>query len=639
MKKELKVFTIDAKTSLHYTQSYKIGDFFGPVDLGLHLSKKNNSLNIGTGLFADSTLSGSNRLMFTGNSPCWDGFYISAMGGAGLVFDRLDISMLSITGKAKNPSVLYLNNIGNDEIESKIEELDIESIWKDKDINEDAGIYSLMDYVLDRYIDRYEKEPRILAVGKSAMTTDFGAVCSAPVKKGKVTVVDTWAGRGGFGSKLFREHGIVAIIYGGVSKNRGFRDRKTIDKMFKDKYDMNFNQKDAKATMKYNYVDILKTGGTLGVNYSSLGGDLLSFNYESVHKTENQRQNLNKKFITEHYLKQFNEETIATKSQKTCGEPCATMCKKMNGKFKKDYEPYQAMGPLSGIFDQRAAEKINKYSDAYGFDAISIGGVISWLMECLSKGYLEPVEIGINNIPQFKEHNFDVVKTSMSNANIGIEILDAIVEKRGLLDLSDGARVLAHKLSKSKGKKEILDAFSYNANGKKGWMVPNQYWTPGVLSPMALMGKYYMYYGGDFVPPRELGHKNTQRFIAELLIDNIGVCRFHRGWAEEMAPEIIEHLYGLKKEFIASINSLALNINDQGKPIYWESQKNIDIIHSFLKKKESIKYFDELDGWVKQFDKNPQVAARKFWNEIYIGVQEAFDVLRENTEEKELMDK
>ena len=633
MKKDLKVFTIDAKTSLNHTESYKIGDFFGPADLGFHLSKKNNSLNIGTGLFADSTLSGSNRLMFTGNSPCWDGFYISAMGGAGLIFESLDISMLSIIGKAKNPSVLYLNQRGDGKIESKIEEIDINKIWQDTNLDEDGGIYSLMSYVLDKYIDQYEKEPRILAVGASSKSTDFGAICSAPVKKRKVTAVDTWAGRGGFGSKLFQDHGIAAIIYGGIPQTRGFRDRKVIDRWFVDKYDMNFSKKDKKVTAKYNFVDILKSGGTLGVNYSTLGGDLLSFNYKSIYKSQEQRVDLNEKFITNHYLKQFNEETIVTKSQKTCGEPCATMCKKMNGKFKKDYEPYQAMGPLSGIFDQRAAEKINRYSDAYGFDAISIGGVISWLMECLSKGYLTPEEIGIKNIPSFKEENFDVIKTSMNNANIGIEILDAIIEKRGLLDLSDGARVLAHKLANTK-RKEILDAFSYNANGKKGWMVPNQYWTPGVLSPMALMGKYYMYYGNDFVPPRELGHKNAQRFIAELMIDNIGVCRFHRGWAEEMAPKIIGHLYGLEKEFIAKINSFALDINDQGEPVFWESQRNIDMIHTFLKKKESIKYFDELKYWVKLFDKDSQKAAKRFWNEIYKGVQESFDKLRDTSNRK-----
>jgi hypothetical protein len=33
----------------------------------------------------------------------------------------------------------------------------------------------------------------------------------------------------------------------------------------------------------------------------------------------------------------------------------------MNGEFKKDYEPYQTMVPLSGIFDQQTAEKLARH--------------------------------------------------------------------------------------------------------------------------------------------------------------------------------------------------------------------------------------------------------------------------------------
>ena len=58
----------------------------------------------------------------------------------------------------------------------------------------------------------------------------------------------------------------------------------------------------------------------------------------------------------------------------------------MRGEFKKDYEPYQTMGPLCGIFDQRAAERLNRHADACGFDAISVGGVLAWLMDCLDAG-------------------------------------------------------------------------------------------------------------------------------------------------------------------------------------------------------------------------------------------------------------
>ena len=61
--------------------------YFGPIDLGLHLSGRYRSLNIGTGLLAGSIFPGANRLffqrLFLHAGPV---FYVSSMGGAGLVF-------------------------------------------------------------------------------------------------------------------------------------------------------------------------------------------------------------------------------------------------------------------------------------------------------------------------------------------------------------------------------------------------------------------------------------------------------------------------------------------------------------------------------------------------------------------------
>ncbi len=62
---------------------------------------------------------------------------------------------------------------------------------------------------------------------------------------------------------------------------------------------------------------------------------------------------------------------------------------------------------------------------------------------------------------------------------------DSIVLKRGLLNLDEGARKFARRLARERGK-QLLDAFVYVAYARKGWMVPNQYWTPGALSPMAI---------------------------------------------------------------------------------------------------------------------------------------------------------
>ncbi|MDZ7667865.1 MAG: aldehyde ferredoxin oxidoreductase N-terminal domain-containing protein [Desulfotignum sp.] len=505
----LKVLMLDTSSGFYRLKRYPVGDFFGPVDLGIHMSFKHNSLTIGGGLLAGSIFPGSNRMIFCGISPCWHGFYVSSMGGAALVFDNLGINQLVILGKADRPSLLYLNRNHREEIEVELVPVSPGEIWE----KGRGGVYGVMEAAMTRFSGRYENDPRVLATGPAARYTDFGAIASAPVRKGKLTPVDTWAGRGGFGSKLFQEHGIVGIIYGGTFVDEDFRERNVADQWFEDKYNQRMAAKDIEATTKYRYDPAVETGGTFGVNYATMSGNILAFNYRTLYWSDRQRRELHQRFILDHYLKQFNEETIQKKQQKTCGEPCAAVCKKMNGPYKKDYEPYQAMGPLCGIFDQRAAEKLAGHADMLGFDGIAAGGVLAWLMDCLEQGLMAPDEIGASDRPNWDLRNFDVKKDSLHNAELGILLLDEMVRPEGKIPLGKGARKLARGLARKKGK-PVMDCFVHNAFARQGWMVPNQYWTPGVLAPMAIMGKYYMHYGQNFLTPRTLGRENAQPYAA-----------------------------------------------------------------------------------------------------------------------------
>ncbi|MBF0528556.1 MAG: aldehyde ferredoxin oxidoreductase [Deltaproteobacteria bacterium] len=617
----LKVLLIDAGTGFYRMERFKIGEFFGPVDLGLFLAAKHQSLNIGVGLLAGSIFPGSNRLVVSGFSPCWGSFYVSSMGGAGLVFDNLGVNMLAVIGRAPGPSVLYINRLHGEEVDLSLAPIDLDQVWKDGR----GGVYSVMDWTLSKLGNRYRNEPRILAVGPAARATDFGAIVSAPVNnQGKISYVDTWAGRGGFGSKMLREHNLAAVIYGGTHLDEDFRDRKVADQWFVEKYQKKLMAKDMEATTKYRFDPKADTGGTFGVNYATIGGRVLAFNYRSMYWDEQTRLDLHQHFIVDHYLKQFNDETIKTKSFHTCGEPCTAVCKKMHGEFKKDYEPYQTMGPLCGIFDQRAAEKLNHHADMYGFDAISAGGVLAWLLEAVHEKLLTPQELGLTAEPVFTPEGFQLEADSLHNADLAVSLLDGIIKGEGILNLSEGARKVARRLARERSKK-ILDMFIYNANARKGWMVPNQYWTPGVLSPMAITGKYYMMYGQEFYPPRELGRRNAKRFMAELILDNLGLCRFHRNWAEEMAPEIIESLYSQKKEYLAGIAMTAGRINSRNSAIFWESSRNIDFIYTYLKRRHEIDkdQAPDLVFWLDKFTRDQGEAALDFWYEILKGVSES----------------
>jgi glyceraldehyde-3-phosphate dehydrogenase (ferredoxin) len=452
----------------------------------------------------------------------------------------------------------------------------------------------------------------------------MGGIVSVPIKKGELSYVDTWAGRGGFGSAMAQTHGIVAVIYGGTLVEEDFRDKKVADEWFQNKYNLRLMQKDLEVTSKYRYEEKLRTGGTLGVNYANMDGRILAFNYRTMDWSHQQRQALHQNFVIDHYLKQFNEETVENKQQATCGEPCVAVCKKMNGRYKKDYEPYQTMGPLCGIFDQRAAEKLNHHCDAMGFDAISGGGVLAWLMDLLDEGVLSREELGVTRLPRWQLDDFDVVADSMHNAELGCELIDAILARRGMIDFREGVRKWSRIHSRAKGT-ALHDRLVHVAFGRRGWMVPNQYWVSGVLAPMAIMGKYYMIYSDEFIPPRTLGRMCADRLKKELIVDNLGTCRFHRGWAEEMLPDVMDSLYDCKERYLRSIEILATRINSGNTPVFWDSQRNIDFIHSFLKRKKEVDKITDprLDQWLEKFNQDPLEAAREFWYQTLMGIDES----------------
>jgi glyceraldehyde-3-phosphate dehydrogenase (ferredoxin) len=527
---------------------------------------------------------------------------------------------VSIIGTCHVPSVLILNRSGGEEVEVELQPIDAPAVWK----SGRGGVYAMMDHVYDKYGSRYSSDPRVLAVGPAALATDMGGIVSVPIHQGKLSAVDTWAGRGGMGSKLLREHGIAAIIYGGTYVDEDFRDRKVADAWFEAKYKQRLLAKDLEATTKYRFDPTFNTGGTFGVNYAGMGGKLMAFNYRTIFDSEDTRLAIQEKLIIGHYLKQFNEETIIPKRQHTCGEPCAAVCKKMKDDYKKDYEPYQAMGPLCGIFDQRAAESLCHHADMLGFDGISAGGVLAWLMDLLASAALAPADLGVSSVPRWTLEGFDAVADSQHNAALGVELLEAIIGKRGLLDLSDGARRWGRRLSRER-KLRLLDSFVFVSFGRQGWMVPNQYWTPGVLAPMAIMGKYYMYYGHAFAPPRQLGRMCAERFLKELVIDTAGFCRFHRGWAEDTVPDIFGSLFSMKDELLASTAVTASRINSRNASVYWESERDIEFVRTFLVRMRDVEGEKDptLREWISRFEADRKEAALDWWFEMRKGIDES----------------
>jgi glyceraldehyde-3-phosphate dehydrogenase (ferredoxin) len=138
-----------------------------------------------------------------------------------------------------------------------------------------------------------------------------------------------------------------------------------------------------------------------------------------------------------------------------------------------------------------------------------------------------------------------------------------------------------------------------------------------------------MYYGFDFVPPRQLGRLNANRMVQELIIDNLGICRFHRGWAEEMAPEIVEHIWGSSAQFLDVVKATAGRINSRNVAVFWESERDIDFVFSAMKRRRDVDgdKAPELDKWIKAFEADKNAAALDYWFEIRKGIAETLNTL------------
>lgn len=603
-------------------------------------------LTWGGGPLAGSRIPGTRRLVFCGYSPQWDGFYVSSLGGGAYIMHRVGVDFVTIQGAAPQDSVLILNH-QNGEISVRIEPINPDVIWSsyaDPQGEPLFGFYALQQAVFDRYCSEYDGDwVRVFAVGPAARNTNQGIIGSNQVKRGRILPIDEWAGRGGLGSRLLQRHRIAACIFGGDWEDPDLKDSKEIDGYFQQYYGDSMIKVDLGATEKYRYVPGFQTGGTFGTNMHTADDTLFSFNYSSVYESDEKRREQHSHFIRDHYLKQFNAEVIAPKNFAHCGEPCSVACKKYDGIYKKDYEPYQALGPQCGVFDQRAAEKLNHFVDALGVDAIQMGNTVSWLMEAIARGLVPPEDFGLPPARemhfQFESQpaEFDVVADSQCNADYAEKVAALIVFDPAGEPFRQGIRAAAKAIDERYGLttpgQRTIDLAVFTAHGESGCMTPNQYWVPGMFAPMPMMGKYFVYYGVDYLPPRLLGRRCVERMVYELFSENSGVCRFHRKWAEAIVDEIISAHYQFPVDYKAHQFKLARQIYElDGEAVaFWESARTVDVIWQYLERWARIGLKDEsLHAWVSRFRVEheaqgiPWEAARAYWEEIRAGIAEAF---------------
>jgi glyceraldehyde-3-phosphate dehydrogenase (ferredoxin) len=260
-------------------------------------------------------------------------------------------------------------------------------------------------------------------------------------------------------------------------------------------------------------------------------------------------------------------------------------------------------------------------------------------MELIAKGLVDPEKFdlppasGMNFNFASQPDAFDVVADSARNAKYATQVITMMVFEPAGEPFRLGIRHAAQILDKlfSHAPSSPSSSAVFISHGMQGSMTPNQYWVPGMLAPMPMMGKYFVYYGLDYQSPRILGRKCVERMVFELFSENTGVCRFHRKWVENIVDEIIQAHYKIDIDYKAHQFELALQIYDlDGSAVrFWESERTIDIIWQYLEKWERFGLNDDsLHQWVQRFRQDKWTAARAYWQEIRSGIAEAFAVGR-----------
>lgn len=637
---------IDVSERKHWIEEYDLNEVWGPISLGLNLHKKRyqtwskpvyhpeNALILGAGLFTGSKMYGVHRFIAVFRSPVTKGLHASAMGGAAYQFN-VNADAVVVVGRSDVPLILKIFDDG-DGLPSveyhEISEDKLLEVWRG--YKGRKGIFGLQEYLSEQFSEFYKQyNGRSILVGPAAKYTNMGGLASITLVKGEIEPgSEDYAARAGGGSVLYRAHNVPAIIYGGKydrsSRNPpDLNDLSSLNKIFTGLLNQPYVQAVINAGVKYRFDPKLNTGGTFGGNYPHLKITTPMFNWNMIYYRKEVRQRLHD-IIMRYMWEPFNKEAIETKAWKTCGEPCPLACKKVRlGTYKTDYEPYNGLGPFIGVFDIHEAQKVVELADSYGFDAIELGYIIGFVFDAIHRGLLRPEEVGLTRYPSFNPETFKVedskinaelAKTIIEELAFGTNPILRLIAERGLREAAKILDILYKERVESVGVR-FGDLLVYAPFGEDGYATPNYYWTPGLVAPLAVLGKYWTVYSGVFTDPEEFAAKSLERAFYEALIEDLGMCRFHRGWAEKAVPVILETMYGINAP-LEKYKKLYAEIYQYQKlsgaaPTPWDTRKLIDFMAL-----GASEYSNE--KWEKAFMENKEVAAYEWWRRFNSKVEE-----------------
>jgi aldehyde:ferredoxin oxidoreductase len=338
----------------------------------------------------------------------WNEANLGGHWGAELRFAGYD--GLVITGKAENPTYLYIKNQkkrGSDEVETVLELRDATHVW---------GTDHFEAY--DRLLEETDPKARAATIG----TAGERLVKISSVMQGGHTHARA-AARGGVGAVMGSKN-LKAIVVRGNHKPEYF-DFQEFRQYVKDNNN-SLKEKDAIISMS-----LVGTAG--GMPATDTYGDLPIQNWRGGNWTEGANK-VNGKQIHETGI--FAKHTFCYACPIGCGKAIEITEGKYAGTRGEGPE-YETMGGFAGNLgcdDLNAVSKMNDLCNRYGLDTISTSAVLAWAFECYEKGIIT-AEMA------------DGVKLEWGDADAIITMIEKINAREGLGDLlAEGVRAASEEI-------------------------------------------------------------------------------------------------------------------------------------------------------------------------------------------------
>jgi aldehyde:ferredoxin oxidoreductase len=619
--------------------------YLGPVEYAWGARNDNDPTVLGIGPLAGASVPGASGLVVAGRSLLWDGFHASCLPGAGLTLAAMDgVSLIGLRGRAPRPSVLAIDATG-ERIAVRLHPLDPTPLWQGSrrpadgsrrpatdsrgadslsalagagpKAHDDGGVVALVHHIAHSY-DAPLDHLQVLGVGPAAAQTRFGGICSVRWEDGQMLPVKGWLRRGGLGSRLFQVHHLCGVLMVASESSAARRsEQQDGGLLFGFRPGMTTDELGERVRFRFN--PRVLAWGDLGATLWALRQRLLWFNGTSIHLPSKVRDDLYHSALRDHFLRQMLDPLSAPETHLTCGEDCPLACKTVVEGRQRDAETCVAFGPQLGVLDPAAVDSLSRHCETLGLDSLTTGAALAWLMERMDRNMLEPASVGLgSHRPRWSAAGFDPGADSEINSRLARYLVDGLLSAEWGEPLRSGIR---HGV-RAAGEEEAALA-SYIANGDSGEMAILPHWAPGFYTPMPISGEYLQYYGVEFVPPRVLGRKSAQRMVAELMLQNFGFCRLHRGWAEELAADLINRQLRTNTDWHTRHRDLAKRVFRRRKARFWETSRVTDIIATYLQDYQHDAAPDaELDRWVRRFAEDRASAARAYWSEVNAGMEE-----------------